>query len=216
MAIANRILPILYCALAASPNLLQTPLAVTCQPGETVAFGPRELTLNPGFTGRAALVVVGPCKVVVKGWKVDGARAGNAQPQPLPPSDRRFADHYAANGLLIIGALELTVADSELREIARFAILASNVLPVRIRNCRFQDSGSTNAKGRNNTTGGVLLEDGTADFVVENNTFDSILGNALWTHSRYRSTRNGPGLVQRNRFQEIDREAIQTGHATSI
>ena len=40
-----------------------------------------------------------------------------------------------------------------------------------------KDSGSLNAKGRNNTTGGILLEEGTEQFTVTDSVFHNILGN---------------------------------------
>ena len=46
------------------------------------------------------------------------------------------------------------------------------------------DSGSLNKKGRNNTSGGILLEEGTADFTVQNCVVENIRGNGVWTHSR--------------------------------
>ncbi len=39
------------------------------------------------------------------------------------------------------------------------------------------DSGSRNAKGRNNTSGGILLEEGTEQFSVTDSTFRNIRGN---------------------------------------
>lgn len=79
--------------------------------------------------------------------------------------------------------------------------------------CRF---GVAECQGRTNTTGGVLLEDGTANFVVEDSSFARILGNALWTHSRYNHERNGPGVMRRNTFVEIARDAVQVGHAFGV
>ncbi len=185
---------------------------IRCQAGETVV---REgLTL--GVTGRAALTVEGPCRVVLRRLRVTGNRSVAPQGQALPPSYRRFAEHYGGNGILLLGGGEAVIEDSEFREIAGFAVLASGLRRIEIRRCRFSDSGSRNALGRNNTTGGVLLEDGTANFVVEASEFRSILGNGVWTHSRYREVRNGPGVIQRNQFVEIGRDAVQVGHASRV
>ena len=76
-----------------------------------------------------------------------------------------------------------------------------------------RDSGSRNAKGRNNTTGGILLEEGTEQFSVGDSTFSNIRGNGVWTHSRYMAPRNRNGKILRNQFSEIGRDAIQVGHA---
>lgn len=208
MAIVFRILSLLTVCSAA--GWAQT--VVHCQAGEDVVREGVPLTV----AGRAALTVEGPCRVVIRQVKVTGDRAAHPQPQALPPYDRRFADHYEGNGLLLIGNREVVVEDSEFAGIAGFAILVSGAGKVRIARCRFHDSGSVNAKGRNNTTGGVLLEDGTANFVVADSTFVNVLGNGVWTHSRYNHVRNGPGEIRGNRFREIARDAVQVGHASQV
>ena len=77
------------------------------------------------------------------------------------------------------------------------------------------DSGSRNAAGRNNTTGGILLEEGTRKFRIINCTLRGIRGNGIWTHSLYTSPRNGHGLIARNRIENVGRDAIQVGLAAS-
>ncbi|MGH9721964.1 MAG: right-handed parallel beta-helix repeat-containing protein, partial [Bryobacteraceae bacterium] len=73
-----------------------------------------------------------------------------------------------------------------------------------------------NAAGRNNATGGILIEEGSKDFQVVNSVFRRIRGNAVWTHSLYRSARNGPGSIADNRFEDIGRDAVQVGHASAV
>jgi hypothetical protein len=60
------------------------------------------------------------------------------------------------------------------------------------------------------------LEEGTADFVVRDCTFENVRGNGIWTHSRYESPRNRDGLIEGNSFKYIARDAIQVGHATRV
>ena len=165
----------------------------------------------------AGLTVEGPCRVVVRGVRFAGTRGSSPQGQALPPSERRFVDHFPeGNGLVVIGSAEVVVEDSAFEEIAAFAVLASGVGKIRISRCEFRNSGSRNTLGRNNTTGGVLLEDGTANFVVEESRFAGILGNGVWTHSRYNRVRNGPGVIRRNTFETIGRDAVQVGHAARV
>lgn len=175
-----------------------------------------DLRLADDFRGRAAVVVEGPCRVFVQGLRVDGNRGALRQGQGLPPSHVRFADHYEANGLLVTGAAELIVEDSSFQNVAAFAVLVSGARRVRIARCRVTDSGSLNEKGRNNATGGILLEDGTAEFSVTGCVMERVPGNGLWTHSRYMATRNGPGEIAGNEFREIGRDAIQVGHAWGV
>ena len=78
------------------------------------------------------------------------------------------------------------------------------------------DSGSRNALGRNNATGGILLEEGTADFRVIDCELRNIRGNGIWTHSLYTSPRNADGQIRGNRFDTIGRDAIQVGHAANV
>ena len=75
---------------------------------------------------------------------------------------------------------------------------------------RVHDSGSRNPAGRNNTTGGILLEEGTTDFRVTNCDFRNIRGNGVWTHSLYTSPRNARGLFAANTFDD-DRPRRATG-----
>jgi len=209
MAILFRIL-----ALVAVPLLAARE--IDCAAGERVSIRGESIRMSGDFQGRAAIHIRGACEVELTGLRIDGNRKALPQGQALPPSNIRFADHYRANGVLVEGARTLVIRDSQFSEIAAFAILASAVGQVRIANVSVSDSGSLNAKGRNNTTGGILLEDGTANFVVEDCVFERILGNALWTHSRYRAQRNGPGTFTRNRFDGIGRDAIQVGHASKV
>jgi hypothetical protein len=79
-----------------------------------------------------------------------------------------------------------------------------------------RDSGSRDAVGKNNTTGGVLLEGGTTDFRVTDSSFGNVRGNGVWTHSLYTAPRNARGLIAGNSFGAIGRDAIQVGHAFDV
>ena len=100
--------------------------------------------------------------------------------------------------------------------VAGFAILVSHAADVAIEGVMVRSSGGRNALGRNNATGGILLEEGTADFRVTGCVLRDILGNGIWTHSLYRSPRSARGVIADNRFDEIGRDAIQVGHAVDI
>ncbi len=102
------------------------------------------------------------------------------------------------------------------REIAGFAVLVSRSRQVAIDGVRVADSGSRNPAGRNDTTGGILLEEGTSDFRVTRCELRNIRGNGVWTHSLYTSPRNARGVFAENRFDGIGRDALQVGHATEV
>ena len=99
------------------------------------------------------------------------------------------------------------------RDIAGFAVLVSRSRQVAIDGVQVTDSGSRNPAGRNNTTGGILLEEGTGDFRVTRCEFRNIRGNGVWTHSLYTSPRNARGVFADN-ASRIGRDALQVGHAT--
>lgn len=168
------------------------------------------------FKGRALFVVGSGSKVRFRNFTADGNRAALAKPAGLPPYDVPFDRFTEANGILADGVEGLGVDGVRFREIAGFAILVARSRDIAIENVEVEWSGSRNGKGRNNTTGGILLEEGTSGFRVENCTFREVLGNGIWTHSLYPSPRNANGLIRRNRFETIGRDAIQVGHATNI
>ena len=173
------------------------------------------LHLAPDFAGRAAVVVRGD-NVTLRDFVIDGNRAALETRAGLPPSNVPFARFTRANGVLAEGVSGLRIDGLRCRNIAGFAVLVSRARSVDIRRVSVADSGSRNSLGRNNSTGGILLEEGTADFRVTHCDLVRVRGNGIWTHSLYTSPRNARGLVAFNRFLEIGRDAIQAGHATAL
>lgn len=174
------------------------------------------LRLVAGFQGRAAIVCERGANLRFTGFTIDGQRAGVTERAGLPPSNVRFADFYKRNGILAISIAGLSLEGVTFRNVWGFAVLASRSSNVHMDHLTVQDSGGRNQKGRNNTSGGVLLEEGTTGFEVRSSTFHRILGNGVWTHSNYGSPRNERGVIANNTFHEIGRDAIQLGHATGV
>jgi hypothetical protein len=183
-----------------------------------VAGDPRGtiLRMAAGFGGRAAIVCKGGANVRFVGFTIDGRRETVSERAGLPPSNVRFADAFRRNGILADGTEGLSIARVTFRRIWGFAVLGSRCKRVRIEAVWVSDSGGRNEKGRNNTSGGVLLEEGTTDFEVRRSHFERVLGNGVWTHSNYGSPRNARGLIAENDFRDIGRDAIQVGHATEV
>jgi hypothetical protein len=96
------------------------------------------------------------------------------------------------------------------------ALLASACKKVKVEKALVENSGSRNGKGRNNTTGGILFEEGADDFEVRDSGFRRVLGNAVWTHSTFKSPRNYRGIIAGNQFDIVGRDAIQIGHANRV
>jgi hypothetical protein len=168
------------------------------------------------FRGRAVFHVKSGSNIRFANFTVDGNRAALETPLGLPPSDETFSEFYPNNGLLAEGIEQLTISGVRFRNITGFPILVSHSTGVLIERVQIENSGSKNAKGRNNTTGGILLEEGTAGFQIQECTLSNVRGNGVWTHSLYTSPRNQDGLITNNHFDTIGRDAIQIGHATNV
>lgn len=173
------------------------------------------LHVAPDFAGRAVIVVNGG-NVLLRDFAVDGNRNSIEARAGLPPSDTPFARFTRGNGILAAGVNRVTIASVRFRHIAGFAILVSRSRSIDIDRVAVLDSGSRNPAGRNNATGGILLEEGTSDFHVTRCYLGTISGNGVWTHSLYTSPRNRQGAIFGNRFREIGRDAIQVGHAIDV
>lgn len=167
------------------------------------------------FDGRAMLVVSGP-GVTLRNIQLDGNRDKLEIRAGLPPSNKPFSLFTRGSGVLVLGARNLRLSGMEFRNIAGFAALVSRSRGVHIDNVAVDDSGSRDRHGRNNSTGGILLEEGTRDFHVIHSQFRNIRGNGVWTHSLSTSPRNRDGEICFNRFENLARDAVQVGHATNV
>jgi len=173
------------------------------------------------FHGRAILVCRSCRNLILRNLSIDGNRQNLQRPASVPASNRTFTETFDNNGLLFDGGDNLTISGVHFTHIASFAILASASASVTLRDITLRDitidsSGGLNSLGRNNTSGGILLEEGVSPFQVIDSHFRDIAGNAVWTHSRSGSPRAAHGLIERNRFDNIGRDAIQVGHATDV
>jgi hypothetical protein len=211
-------------APAPGRRILQLPAGVVEVRSEMVVGGLTEvrgarsgtvLRAAPGFAGRAIIVARGD-GVRLRDFTVDGNRDALEVRAGLPPYDTPFARFTRGNGVLADGIAGVRVENVRFRNVAGFAVLASRSRDVAIDRVRVESSGSRNAAGRNNATGGILLEEGTTDFRVTRCELRDIRGNGVWTHSLYTSPRNARGLFAHNRFENIGRDAIQVGHATDV
>ncbi len=172
------------------------------------------LRMEQGFDGPGALIVGND--VYLHDFTIDGNRDAIEERTGLPPSDVPFAGFTRGNGVYAVDVRGLRIDNVRFHHMAGFAVLASRAHDVSLYRVTVGDSGSRNAAGRNNATGGILLEEGTTDFRVTQCELLRIRGNGVWTHSLYTSPRNAGGLILRNRFEEIGRDAIQVGHAMDV
>ena len=168
------------------------------------------------FRGRALIVIPAGRNIKIHDLALDGNRDAVARPMGLPPYDAMFSRFVPNNGILAEGVTNLEIAQVKATGIAGFAILVNAGHTVRIHGIEITGSGSLNARKRNNTTGGILLEEGTTDFEVLDCRIANVRGNGIWTHSLITSPRNARGRIAGNEFAMIARDAIQVGHATEI
>ncbi|MEI9973409.1 MAG: right-handed parallel beta-helix repeat-containing protein [Ignavibacteriota bacterium] len=185
--------------------------------GMELSGAPSGTTLRAAgdFDGRALLVAHG-ARIALRNLTLEGNRDRLEQRTGLPPSNKPFSQFTRDSGVLAIGTTKLRIVGMVFRNVAGFAILVSRGHDVRIENVKVSDSGSRDRRGRNNATGGVLLEEGTSDFHVIHSEFRNIRGNGVWTHSLFASPRNVNGEIAFNVFEDLARDAIQVGHATNV
>src|SRR6202023_1170823 len=112
------------------------------------------------FHGRAIFAVKAGTRIGFRDFTIDGNRAALEQRVGLPGSNTPFRRFTVNNGILIEDTTESKISNASFRQVAGFAILVSGSKQVHIERARIEDSGSRNAAGRNNTTGGILLEEG--------------------------------------------------------
>ncbi|HTW67046.1 MAG TPA: right-handed parallel beta-helix repeat-containing protein [Bryobacteraceae bacterium] len=174
------------------------------------------LRLAADFRGKAAIVGHNSSNVRVSGFQIIGNRAAFTTAKYLPPSDVTFADYYDANGIVFVGSRNISIEEVGFQKIGGFPILVSACSGVKIRDIKVEDSGTLNAQGHSNTTGGILLEQGTTNFDVRSCHIEHITGNGIWTHSNYGSPLNRNGVIADNEIRGTPRDAIQVGHAAGI
>jgi hypothetical protein len=170
----------------------------------------------PDFTGKALLMIQNAERVHVYGFAIDGARKAIEKPIDIAPDSSAFMIHFSNNGILIDDSKQVRLSDLEIREVAGFPVLASRTKGITVEKVKIEDSGGHNGSGRNNTTGGILLEEGTDNFTVRDCQINRVLGNGVWTHSTFLSPRNYSGVIENNSFNVIGRDAIQVGHANRV
>jgi parallel beta-helix repeat protein len=169
-----------------------------------------------GFKGRAILVIENVERVHLHYLEIDGNRRKLAKPREMAPPENVFRVWYPDNGVLVNNVSGLQIERLRLINIVNFPLLVSQSSKVRVWGATVENSGSTNARGRNNLSGGILFEEGSSEFEVTESVFRGILGNALWTHSLFRAPRQQDGMFTSNKFDTIGRDAIQVGHATRV
>src|SRR5579862_5443346 len=113
------------------------------------------LRMEKDFRGKAAIVGSNVSNVQLSGFQIAGNRAALTTVRYLPPSDVTFANFYDANGVVFIDSQKIAIRDVAFQEIGGFPVLVSHSSGVTIDHVTIQDSGTLNAQGHSNTTGGI-------------------------------------------------------------
>jgi len=174
------------------------------------------LVLGEAFPDRAAIVADGVSDLRLEGFEVRGTRTDLKSDWSLPPVETSFADFYSSNGILIRNSSRVTIRHVSFSLIRAYPVLANKTSGILIDSVSIKDCGTLNRAGRNNSTGGILLEESTSQFTVRHCSISHVLGNAIWTHSYATSPRSAGGLIGDNTISYVARDAIQIGHATKI
>jgi hypothetical protein len=175
-----------------------------------------QIVAAPDFQGPAMIVIGKAQNVTISDVGLDGRRSALIRPLAKAPPENAFRVYYPLNGILADETRGLRIERADLRNIVNFPILVSRSSLIRISDVRVRNSGSVDANGRNNFSGGIVIEEGSFDFEVTKSQFSDIAGNGLWTHSLQSSPRLHDGLFSENRFTRVGRDAIQVGHASNV
>ena len=174
------------------------------------------LVLDADFKGSATIEVDGASNVTLAGFSIAGDGTEMKSDWYLPLKEAAFADYYTANGIVVRNSTNVTIRGVGFSHIRAFPILVNSTAGSLIDSVTIEDSGTLNHDGHNNTTGGILIEEGSSGFEVKNSNISRVTGNAIWTHSYARSPRQSDGEIHDNLITTVGRDAIQIGHATRV
>lgn len=186
--------------------------------GVTVLGSPQGsiLIMDASFHGSAAIVADEVSGLKLVNFEIRGNRTGMRSPWYLPLKEAAFANYYPDNGIVIRNSRNIAISGVRFNRIKTFPLIVNASSNLTIDSVGIEDCGTLNAAGRNNTSGGILLEEGVHGFEVTHSSVRRITGNAIWTHSYAGSPRAADGLIRGNTIETVGRDAIQVGHASRV
>lgn len=184
----------------------------------TLQGNPRGSTLviDSDFEGTAAIVAQGASGLTLTDFAIRGNRQDVKSLWQLPPDEKPFTEYFTENGVVIRKSSHVTLHGIRFDHIKSFAVIVNASSDIMIDAVRVEDSGTLKPNGRNNTSGGILFEEGVSHFEVRNCEISRVTGNAIWTHSYASAPRSSDGWIHGNTVSEVARDAFQVGHATRI
>ena len=172
--------------------------------------------LEPGFQGTAAIAIDSASNITLSGFSILGDRTELKSSWYLPLQEAAFADYYGANGIVVRNSRNVTIRGVRFSRIRAFPVIVNATSGALIDSVAIEDSGTLNREGHNNTTGGILIEEGSSGFEVRNSKISRVTGTGIWTHSYAGSPRQSDGAIHDNVIATVARDAIQIGHATRV
>lgn len=166
------------------------------------------------FRGRALIVIPAGKNIRIHDLSLDGARDAFPQPVPPPPAAAMLSRVIANNGIVSEGVTGLELSQIKATQFAGFPILVNGGGKVRIHDVEITDSGTLDANGHNNGSGGIALEEGVTDFEIVHALIGKIRGNGIWIRSV--SGIAARGRIADSEFAIVARAAIEMNHATAI
>jgi hypothetical protein len=173
-----------------------------------------------GFRGRALIVIPAGKNLKIANLSLDGNRGAFPQPvSPAPPA-AVLSRVVAGNGILAEDVTGLEISQVNATGIPGFPIVVNAGHHIRIHDVEITESGTLDADGHNNGSGGILFEEGVTDFEILHALIGKVRGNGIWIRS---ATDPGavPGVATAGRIAECEfailgRAAIELNHATGI
>ena len=173
---------------------------------------------SSNFRGRALLILPAGKNIAIRDLSLDGNRAAFPEPLGPPPPTAMLSRVVANNGIVAEGVSGLEIAGLKATEIAGFPLLINGGHNIHIRDAVITDSGTLDPAGRNNGSGGIVLEEGVTDFEIVHALIGKIRGNGIWIRSATSgSTATAArGVISDSEFTILARAAIELSHATAI
>ena len=173
------------------------------------------IAASAAFRGRALLVFPAGKNIKIHDLTLDGNRDAFPQPISPPPPTAMLSRVIANNGILADGVTGLEISQFKANRVPGFPILINGGRAIHIHDVEITESGTLDATGHNNGSGGIVLEEGVTDFEIIHALIGKVRGNGIWVRS-VGTTNAARGRVADSEFAILARAAVELNHATSI
>jgi hypothetical protein len=168
------------------------------------------LKASDNFRGRALLVISAGRNIKIHDLTLDGNREAVGRMLSLPSGSVSYSRALPGNGIVAEGVMGLEIFNLKANRIGTFAVLVNAGHNVRLHDIDISDSGGFNPQRRNNATGGIALENGTADFEIRHCRFGGLRGTGITLIAAER------GRIADNEFAVIARDGIHAAESKTI